>query len=33
MKALILHTNTGAGHASDGKAICHALENLNIETI
>lgn len=33
MKALILHTNTGAGHASAGKAICHALENLNIETI
>ena len=33
MKALILHTNTGAGHASAGKAICQALEDLNIETV
>lgn len=33
MKALILYTNTGAGHASAGKAICNALDNLNIKTI
>ena len=33
MKALILYTNTGAGHASAGKAICNALDNLNIKTV
>ena len=33
MKALILYTNTGAGHASAGKAIANTLKNLDIETI
>ena len=33
MKALILYTNTGAGHVSAGKALCHELRNLDIETI
>lgn len=33
MKALILYTNTGAGHVSAGKSLCHELRNLDIETI
>lgn len=33
MKALILYTNTGAGHVSAGKAISEALQNNDIETI
>ena len=28
MKALILYTNTGAGHVSAGKSLCHELRNL-----
>lgn len=33
MKALILYTNTGAGHVSAGKAICDAMKKINIETV
>lgn len=33
MKALILYTNTGAGHVSAGKSLYHELRNLDIETI
>lgn len=33
MKALILYTNTGAGHISAGKAICEAFKSINIEPI
>lgn len=33
MKALILYTNTGSGHVSAGKSLCHELRNLDIETI
>ena len=33
MKALILYTNTGSGHVSAGKSLCHELRNIDIETI
>ncbi|WP_195988809.1 glycosyltransferase [Clostridium sp. D53t1_180928_C8] len=33
MKALILYTNTGAGHVSAGKAICDALKKFNVDTV
>ena len=33
MKAIILYTNTGAGHVSAGKAICDALKKINVDTI
>ena len=33
MKALILYTNTDAGHVSAGKSLYHELRNLDIETI
>ena len=33
VKAIILYTNTGAGHVSAGKAICDALKKINVDTI
>ena len=33
MKALILYTNTGAGHHSASKAICEALKSIDVKTI
>ncbi|WP_370773734.1 hypothetical protein [Clostridium sp.] len=33
MKALILYTNTGAGHVSAGKSICDALKKFNVDTV